>query len=132
MNSTESLDDATLEQLFYGGRTATSQSAQNDGALTSAQEENLYREGTIPPPEEAEALVEAAEKAELIEEAGEGALDNLGYKFGIPTRPYPEGFNQKKRYHPVLEQITRLLMRDGKLSVAQRVYTLSEDEYHVH
>ncbi|KAJ4133310.1 hypothetical protein NW754_016119 [Fusarium falciforme] len=38
----------------------------------------------------------------------------------MPQRPWPQGFNLKKRYHPVLEQITRLLMRDGKLSVAQR------------
>ncbi|KAG4258382.1 hypothetical protein FPRO06_08412 [Fusarium proliferatum] len=47
-------------------------------------------------------------------------MQNPGHKFGLPKRPWPQGFNLKKRYHPVLEQITRLLMRDGKLSVAQR------------
>lgn len=117
-SNVETLDDATLEQLFYGGRTVTS---QGEGGLTQAQEETLYREGMIPPAEEAEALVAAAEEADLVaEEEEEGGLQNPGHKFGLPRRPWPEGFNQKKRYHPVLEQITRLLMRDGKLSVAQR------------
>ncbi|KAF7552450.1 hypothetical protein G7Z17_g4324 [Cylindrodendrum hubeiense] len=119
-SNVEALDDATLEQLFYGGRTVTSQS---EGGLTQAQEDTLYREGMIPPVEEAEALVAAAEQADLVaEQAGEEpeGLEKPGHKFGLPRRPWPEGFNQKKRYHPVLEQITRLLMRDGKLSVAQR------------
>ncbi|CAM1501974.1 Fc.00g039580.m01.CDS01 [Cosmosporella sp. VM-42] len=114
----DALDDATLEQLFYGGRTASS---QVEGGLTQAQEEVLYREGSIPPPEEAEALMAAAEKAELVEDMEEDMeIHNPGHKFGLPKRPWPQGYNMKKRYHPVLEQITRLLMRDGKLSVAQR------------
>lgn len=124
-SATDSLDDATLEQLFFGGRTTTSQTVETEGALTSAQEDALYREGVIPAPAEAEALEVAAKEAELLgEDALEeihGGLDNLGHKWALPQRPYAEGFNHKKRYHPVLEQITRLLMRDGKLSVAQRV-----------
>lgn len=120
----ESLDDATLEQLFYGGRTVTS---GGDAGLTKAQEDALYRDGVIPPPEEAEAMVaeegslEAAENSSEVTAADNGEVGNPGHKFGLPQRPWPEGFNMKKRYHPVLEQITRLLMRDGKLSVAQRV-----------
>ncbi|KAK5995158.1 Small ribosomal subunit uS7m-like protein [Cladobotryum mycophilum] len=115
----DALDDATLEQILYGGRPVTS---EREGGLTAAQEEALYRQGAIPPPEEAEALVakaEAAEEPQSITPTG-GELQNLGHKFGLPTKPYPEGFNLKKRYHPVLEQITRLLMRHGKLSAAQR------------
>ncbi|EWG39092.1 hypothetical protein FVEG_02085 [Fusarium verticillioides 7600] len=118
-SSTEVIDDATLEQLFFGGRTQTSSLGGVEGGLTPAQEEILYREGTIPSAEKAEALVAAAEKSEL--EATESTeMQNPGHKFGLPKRPWPQGFNLKKRYHPVLEQITRLLMRDGKLSVAQR------------
>ncbi|KAH7157794.1 ribosomal protein S7 domain-containing protein [Dactylonectria estremocensis] len=119
----ETLDDATLEQLFFGGRTVTSKS---EGGLTQAQEDTLYREGMIPSAEEAEAHVAAAEQADLkvdleLEAAEEGEeLETVGAKFGLPTRPWPEDYNHKKRYHPVLHQITRLLMRDGKLSVAQR------------
>ncbi|KAL7924698.1 ribosomal protein S7 [Trichoderma austrokoningii] len=115
----ETLDDATLEQILYGGRPATS---QREGGLTEAQEEALYREGVIPPPEAAEAVVAkseaAAESQSIFPVSGE--LQNAGHKFGLPKKPYPEGFNVKKRYHPVLEQITRLLMRHGELSVAQR------------
>ncbi|KAF4950230.1 hypothetical protein FSARC_13269 [Fusarium sarcochroum] len=115
-NSSEILDDATLEQMFYGGRT---QSSSIEGGLTQAQEDVLYREGTIPSAEKAEALVAAAEKAELAT-TDSTEIQNPGHKFGLPRRPWPQGFNLKKRYHPVLEQITRLLMKDGKLSVAQR------------
>lgn len=90
--------------------------------MTEAQEEHLYREGSIPPADKAEALVAASEKAELEELDDETTpVRGPGHKFGMPKRPWPEGFNMKKRYHPVLEQLTRLLMWDGKLSVAQRV-----------
>ncbi|KAI9151723.1 37S ribosomal protein S7 [Paramyrothecium foliicola] len=108
------LDDATLEQIFYGGRTVTS---EGESGLTPAQEEVLYREGTIMPPEEAEALVESTEN-EVVPASNE--LVNPGFKFAPPKQPPAEGFHVKKRYHPVLEQITRILMKDGKLSVAQR------------
>jgi small subunit ribosomal protein S7 len=95
--------------------------------LTAAQEEALYREGTIPPPAEAESFVaklQESESTQLPTSEG-GDIQNPGHKFGLPKKPYPEGFNMKQRYHPVLEQLTRLLMRDGKLSVAQRVRFIS-------
>ncbi|KAM0525750.1 hypothetical protein ACHAPE_000461 [Trichoderma viride] len=118
-SSIETLDDAALEQILYGGRPATS---QREGGLTEAQEDALYREGVIPPPEEAEAVLAkseaAAESRSLLPISAE--LQTAGHKFGLPKKPYPDGFNVKKRYHPVLEQITRLLMRHGELSVAQR------------
>lgn len=95
----------------------------------------------IPLPEAAEALnaaAEAAEQAMELElegeegEEGEGevAIKGPGHKFGLPQWPWPEGFNHKKRYHPVLEQITRLLMKDGKLSAAQRVRFTTTKLYH--
>ncbi|UKZ50145.1 hypothetical protein TrVGV298_004401 [Trichoderma virens] len=110
----EALDDATLEQILYGGRPVTS---QREGGLTEAQEEALYREGVIPPPEQAEAVVAAGSQS-IVPVGTE--VQNAGHKFGLPQKPYPDGFHVKKRYHPVLEQITRLLMRHGELSVAQR------------
>ncbi|KZZ96792.1 30S ribosomal protein S7 [Moelleriella libera RCEF 2490] len=115
----DALDDATLEQILYGGRPATS---QQTGGLTAAQEDALYREGTIPSPDEAEVSVGSPERvtANSIQPAQAGDIRNPGLKFDLPKKPYPEGFQMKQRYHPVLEQLTRLLMRDGKLSVAQR------------
>ncbi|TWU77712.1 hypothetical protein ED733_008424 [Metarhizium rileyi] len=120
----ETLSDAALEQILYGGRPATSATG---GGLTAAQEEALYRGGTIPPSAEAEAEAfvapvarsQSSEAAQLPASQG-GDIQNPGHKFGLPKKPYPEGFNMKQRYHPVLEQLTRLLMRHGKLSVAQR------------
>ncbi|KAG6019500.1 hypothetical protein E4U41_003195 [Claviceps citrina] len=113
------LDDDALEQMLYGGRQATN---QREGGLTPAQEEVLYREGTIPPPQEAEAIVSSHQASQPTQLSTPecGDIRNPGHKFGLPKRPYPEGFNMKQRYHPVLEQLTRLLMRHGKLSVAQR------------
>ncbi|KAH7175860.1 ribosomal protein S7 domain-containing protein [Dactylonectria macrodidyma] len=121
-SNVETLDDATLEQMFFGGRTVASNSV---GGLTQAQEDTLYHQGMIPAVEEAAALTAAREQADWeyglkLEAADDEGLENVGHKFGLPQKPWPEGYNHKKRYHPVLEQITRLLMRDGKLSVAQR------------
>merc|ERR1711977_268547 len=46
---------------------------------------------------------------------------NLGHKFGLPDLPLPSDGNLKYRYDPVVSQVTTLLMKHGKLSVAQRV-----------
>ncbi len=47
--------------------------------------------------------------------------DEVGHKFGIPELPLPSDGNLHNRYHPVVDQVTNLIMKDGKLSVAQRV-----------
>ena len=44
-----------------------------------------------------------------------------GHKFGVPELPIPKHANLKYRYDPVVTQVTGLLMKDGKLSAAQRV-----------
>lgn len=113
------IDDEMLETLLYGGRLSTS---QQEGGLTEAQEEMLYRGGAIPPAQEAAALLaqDAAQGVSARNTLADG-MRNPGHKFPLPQQPYPEGFNMKQRYHPVLEQLSRLMMRDGKLSVAQRV-----------
>lgn len=48
-----------------------------------------------------------------------------GLKFEMPTHPLPKGGHVKRRYDPVVEQVTNLLMRHGKKSVAQRVSRFS-------
>ena len=56
--------------------------------------------------------------------ANGGTLEDpvdLGHKFGIPELPLPSSSNLKHRYDPVVSQVTNLLMKDGKKSVAQRV-----------
>ncbi|KAH7319801.1 ribosomal protein S7 domain-containing protein [Stachybotrys elegans] len=119
----QALDDETLEKIFFGGRTVTS---KGESGLTSAQESALYQEGTIPSAAEAEEMVAngAIEDVVGMMDPASGRLQNSvetpGHKFPLPQKPYPEGFHLKKRYHPVLDQVTRLLMRDGKLAAAQR------------
>lgn len=55
--------------------------------------------------------------------AGGNASDPVtpGHRFGIPDLPIPSDSNLKYRYDPVVSQVTNLLMKDGKKSVAQRV-----------
>ncbi|KAI0467546.1 ribosomal protein S7 domain-containing protein [Xylaria cf. heliscus] len=55
------------------------------------------------------------------EAAGQHALDLIaeGLKFGMPTPPSKTDKLQD-RHHPVIHQVTRMLMRDGKLSKAQK------------
>lgn len=44
-----------------------------------------------------------------------------GLKFDMPVLPLPQDGHVKHRYDPVVDQVTNLLMRHGKKSVAQRV-----------
>lgn len=65
---------------------------------------------------------ENAEAIAALERAAAGedilALTADGLKYGMPT---PPGKHDKlqDRHHPIIHQVTRLLMRDGKLSQAQ-------------
>ncbi|KAK3316374.1 ribosomal protein S7 domain-containing protein [Apodospora peruviana] len=43
-----------------------------------------------------------------------------GHKFGLPELPLPSDKHVKHRYDPIVDQMTRLLMEDGKLGKAQR------------
>ncbi|KAI9652276.1 MAG: hypothetical protein M1829_001685 [Trizodia sp. TS-e1964] len=43
-----------------------------------------------------------------------------GHKYGLPDLPLPSDAHLKYRYDPVVKQVTNLLMRHGKLGVAQR------------
>lgn len=44
-----------------------------------------------------------------------------GHIFDLPALPLPPNSNLKHRYDPIVKQFTNLMMRDGKLSKAQRV-----------
>jgi hypothetical protein len=54
-----------------------------------------------------------------------GSPPGPGHKFPLPALPLPSKMHVKHRYDPILVQLTRLLMKDGKLSKAQRVRKLS-------
>jgi hypothetical protein len=48
-------------------------------------------------------------------------LGGEGHKFGLPEVPLVRTDHLKSRYDPVVDQLTKRLMRSGKLSTAQRV-----------
>jgi hypothetical protein len=59
--------------------------------------------------------------ATLIAQAAIDAADrNPGLKFDMPG-PLPKSENFRNRYEPVVDQFTKLIMRDGKLATAQKV-----------
>jgi small subunit ribosomal protein S7 len=60
--------------------------------------------------------VEADQNPELLPRSAYGP----GLKFAPPALPLGPNAKVRERYHPVLDQITNLLMRHGKKSVAQR------------
>ena len=45
--------------------------------------------------------------------------------FPLPQLPLPSHMHMKHRYDPLIEQMTNLLMRDGKKATAQRVWYFS-------
>ena len=44
-----------------------------------------------------------------------------GLKFDMPSLPLPKDGHVKHRHDPVVDQVTNLLMKHGKKSVAERV-----------
>lgn len=100
-----------------------------EGGLTPSQEEHLYREGSIPPTvsdgnaqRDLEVLASGGLLADAVEEPPV-QVDAQGrtHKWPLPTLPLGPQSKLKTRYHPVLDQLTNVLMRHGKKSVAQRV-----------
>lgn len=90
--------------------------------------------------ESAQSAPEGQESAESESALNQLALDQLqlasygldpfdpalvGHKYGLPELPIPSNMRAKHRYDPVVEQMTRLIMRDGKLSKAQRVSSMA-------
>ncbi|KAL9637181.1 MAG: hypothetical protein Q9204_001977 [Flavoplaca sp. TL-2023a] len=50
----------------------------------------------------------------------DSGLQTTGHTFELPALPLAANMHMKYRYAPIVKQVTNLLMRDGKLSVAQR------------
>lgn len=62
----------------------------------------------------------APRRAQTIIDPRSAEVPNEGHIFGLPTLPIPSTSNLKHRYDPVVQQVTNLLMQDGKLGRAQR------------
>ena len=80
----------------------------------------------------ADALM--ATSQDLAEDSAEdSAVESQGHIFGLPALPMPRTAHLKHRYEPIVQQVTGLIMKSGKLGVAQRVRSsvpLSLYRYH--
>ena len=64
----------------------------------------------------------ARRRADVVTTTREGsAVNSPGHLFGLPELPIPARAHLKHRYEPIVQQVTGLIMRSGKLGVAQRV-----------
>ncbi|KAI9780593.1 MAG: hypothetical protein M1816_002813 [Peltula sp. TS41687] len=75
--------------------------------------------------EEIDSLISSTQASMMAETDDDIEAENSrGYKFDLPELPLPSNAHLKHRYAPILEQVTNLMMRDGKKSVAQRNMSL--------
>ena len=94
---------------------------QSRGAYSNFDENQTFFETPAQAQAEEEAALEAEQRSLGTLLAEEDLEEEVTHKFGLPTLPLPPGSNLRKRYEPIVDQVTKLLMQDGKLSVAQRV-----------
>ena len=85
---------------------------QEDVKSTSPRGSRSYSTSTR---RRAQALI--SQESTNLQAYGEGQ----GHMFGLPELPLPSKLHIKHRYDPIIEQVTNLIMRSGKLSQAQRV-----------
>lgn len=73
-------------------------------------------------PEVIKEEIQPAKRTNALASTGEAdRVPAAGYKFDLPALPLPSKSHLRHRYEPLVEQVTNLMMRDGKKSVAQRV-----------
>ncbi|QGA20517.1 hypothetical protein EYB26_008222 [Talaromyces marneffei] len=105
------------DALKYAPKVIRDEAAKK-GTRSYSTSARLFQEATQQPTRAEDPSI--ATVASMIDLATERAAENLpGLKFGMPA-PLPKTENYKSRYDPVVEQFTKLLMEDGKLSRAQK------------
>ncbi|KAL8960624.1 MAG: hypothetical protein Q9193_002702 [Seirophora villosa] len=62
----------------------------------------------------------ARPRQEAMVSSQDSGVEASGHIFDLPSLPLPANMHFKYRHAPIVKQVTNLLMRDGKLSVAQR------------
>ncbi|PGH19869.1 hypothetical protein AJ80_03786 [Polytolypa hystricis UAMH7299] len=84
---------------------------------------DLTKDGGLPKDDPSVTTV-----AQMLENAtpDEATREELGYKFDVPEQ-LPRSEHLRFRYDPVVDQFTKLIMKDGKLSLAQRNMNLILD-----
>ncbi|KAF4595603.1 30S ribosomal protein S7 [Ophiocordyceps camponoti-floridani] len=120
------LTQAQEHVLYRRGRIPSPKEAEIEAQAMDADEDATEQdeEGSEMPHTSSEAsddiYVDVVDQLPDSPRSAEAQPEDPGHKFGLPEKPYPPNFHLKKRYHPVLNQLTKLIMRDGKLSLAQK------------
>ena len=90
---------------------------------TSVRFQQQDVQGGQPSPDDVSTAVVADMISAVADEKAE-QLQQAGLKFPAPQSPLPKTENFRTRYDSVLDQFTKELMHDGKLSQAQKVWVL--------
>ncbi|KAL1957436.1 hypothetical protein VTO42DRAFT_6004 [Malbranchea cinnamomea] len=93
---------------------------------TSARTSQMETQKQAPTATATETAAEPtrADIAEMIaateQQLAEQPQQNEGHMFGIPPIPIPRSEHLKRRYDPLVEHFTKMMMHSGKLALAQR------------
>lgn len=100
------------DQIKNASKGSRSFSTSTRSYIPDVQDVNLNDDGS------------AAMLAAMIDQVNEDAVErNPGLKYDEPGLP-SKTLNFRKRYDTLQEQFTKMLMRDGKLARAQKVYII--------
>ncbi|KAK0640883.1 ribosomal protein S7 domain-containing protein [Cercophora newfieldiana] len=116
---------AQARRLLATDTTSNNASQIQDNNFNGVLRAKMEAFGQVPQEEPAPPAMSENEMAlKQLQEAAYGLNtydpEVHGHKFGVPALPIAPDMNHKRRYDTVVEQVTKLLMRDGKLAKAQR------------
>lgn len=105
---------------------ASGNNNSNNGSRSFSTSARMSQQETQPQQPEPAAEPTVADIAEMMAVAAGGVPavqteEKIGHKFGIPAMPIPRSDNMKRRYDPLVEHFTKLIMESGKLAMAQKV-----------
>lgn len=108
------------DQVAGSGSSSSSRSYSTSARLGQQQQDQNQSSSTTDP-----SIASVASMIYNPQQPASAAMQPIpeGFKFEAPSMTLPRSENIKKRYDPLVEQFTKLLMRDGKLSHAQKVRT---------
>ncbi|KAK3384269.1 ribosomal protein S7 domain-containing protein [Lasiosphaeria ovina] len=120
-----------LDSLHGSAPKSPAQPQEPEAALQQEPEPEALKPELQPEPESqaetnesehADNVLQALDKLKMIS-YGLNPFDPAveGHKYGLPQLPLPSPMHMKHRYDDVVVQLTKLIMRDGKLSKAQRL-----------
>ncbi|CAK4031040.1 related to 30S ribosomal S7 [Lecanosticta acicola] len=107
--------DTTTASTTPGGTRSFSTWARRQQDLSLNPEQTGSLDPSMLPTAE-----QQAQYAAELDASSNVPVENPGHKYPLPTLPLPGNLRKDKRYDAIVDQVTNLMMIDGKKSVAQR------------